>query len=63
MTKAEKLVIAQGLATEYFRTGDWNKSADEDHAAKCAVRCCATRLNVYVEFNEQVEVLGNAVQG
>ena len=46
-----KAQIAEGLAMEHHRVEEWcTRSADERHAAYTAIRCVATRLEVYPEF-------------
>ena len=43
--------IADALWAEYRRVDDWPLQTEEGaHGAKCAIRCCATRMGVYPEF-------------
>lgn len=42
--------IAEGLWHEYLRVATWRWDANAEHAARCAIRCCATRLGVYSQF-------------
>jgi len=52
-TKYQKSAIAQRLWAEYLRSSVWTDTEEEAHAARCAIRCCAVRLNVYLEFCDQ----------
>lgn len=48
------------LAIEYLRVDQWcTHGVESKDAAHTAIRCCATRLHVYPEFNNAVERLSN----
>lgn len=51
LSEGLKRDIAKALWSEYLRVDEWPLQTEEGaHGAKCAIRCCATRLGVYPEF-------------
>ena len=50
LSNSNKEKLARQLWGEYLNVPTWAISEVETHAAHCAIRCCAVRLGVYVEF-------------
>lgn len=49
---------ARLLAREYLRVPEWaTLSEDDAHTGQSAIRCAATRIGVYTEFNAALDEL------